>query len=662
MAVIVLLGLLGVYLPLPFQQTYMLVGNIRDTNGQIVSNVRIAVMDENLMPVRSLLIDSSGRFMIKGLRVGNYMIRIETNGTLYEEQTQRIELFSGRRSGRSEETYPIDFVLKFKKGNQPIASGGLVFAQTVSKEARTEYERGLKHLKSNKADQAILSLKKALEIFPDYYDALEALGVEYVKGSQHGTAIPVLMRALEINRNGTRSYYSLGVAYLNLNRYDEAIEQLEACERLNPSNPNTQMMLGLAYGQNRHPERSEAAFKKALQLGGAEAAQAHFYLAGLYNKQGQYRKAWQELEQFLRQAKDVVDPAGIKTMIEKLKEKEKNPPAARSAPSEPAPLAQGAPSGPDPAATSSAPTITDARSEGKEESAAAANVNAGVAPPERVATPPPPVPPLSPEMQELLKQSAAAGGARYQELLSFTYQLKKTRRVLDEHGKSTSVQEQIFEAYPVRGEHVLIRLSTDGVASRTIGEERKQAARSLEEAEAHPPAADGEAATSNDYVSAGVSGMYQGKSGYISISISALMSMCELYAPRAETIADRPMIAFSFRPRFGAAVPLKYSYLTKLVGTIWIDQADQTVTRVEGWPDSAFDLVASTATGSEAALVYRQERQPSGAWFPSIIRLNARGRADLFNGLNWDVVFEFSNYQRFNTNATEKLNSPPPKE
>jgi tetratricopeptide (TPR) repeat protein len=660
MAVIVLLGLLGVYLP--FQQTYMLVGNIRDTNGQIVSNVRIAVMDDNLMPVRSMLVDSSGRFTIKGLRVGNYMIRIETTGTPYEEQTQRIELFSGRRSGQSEEIYPIDFVLKFKKDKQPIASGGLVFAQTVSKEARTEYERGLKHLKSNKTDQAILSLKKALEIFPDYYDALEALGVEYVKGSQHETAVPVLMHALEINRNGARSYYSLGVAYLNLNRYAEAIEQLEASERLNPSNPNTQMMLGLAYGQNRHPERSEAAFKKALVLGGAEAAQAHYYLAGLYNKQGQYRKAWQELEQFLRQAKDVVDSAQIKTMIEKLKEKEKNPPAVQSGPSDPAPSTQDATSGAETAAAPPAPIVADARSNVKDESAPPANAPAVVAPPERAATPPPPVPPLSPEMQELLKQSAAAGGARYQELLSYTYQLKKTRRVLDELGKSANVQEQVFEAYPVRGEHVLIRLSTDGIPSKTLGDERKRAARSLEEAEAHQQAADGEASTTNDYVSAGVSGMYQGKSGYVSISISALMSFCELYAPRTETIADRPTIAFSFRPRFGAAVPLKYSYLTKLVGTIWIDQADQTVTRVEGWPDSAFDLVSSTATGSEAVLIYRQERQPSGAWFPSTIRLNARGRADLFNGLNWDVVFEFSNYQRFDTNATEKLNSPPPKE
>ncbi|HZS05118.1 MAG TPA: hypothetical protein VFD58_09815 [Blastocatellia bacterium] len=39
--------------------------------------------------------------------------------------------------------------------------------------------------------------------------------------------------------------------------------------------------------------------------------------------------------------------------------------------------------------------------------------------------------------------------------------------------------------------------------------------------------------------------------------------------------------------------------------------------------------------------------------------MNAGGRSDLFDGLNWDVIFEFSNYQRFDTNAGEMiLNSP----
>jgi hypothetical protein len=93
---------------------------------------------------------------------------------------------------------------------------------------------------------------------------------------------------------------------------------------------------------------------------------------------------------------------------------------------------------------------------------------------------------------------------------------------------------------------------------------------------------------------------------------------------------------------------------------VWIDQTDKIVTRLEGWPASeeAFDLIQSTAPQNDAALVYRQERQVDGLWFPSLIRLNANGRTDLFNGLNWEVVFEFGSYRRFNTSGNEKINNP----
>jgi tetratricopeptide (TPR) repeat protein len=110
----------------------------------------------------------------------------------------------------------------------------------------------------------------------------------------------------------------LGVAYLNLNRLAEAVERLEAAAHLDPNNPNTQMMLGLAYGNGRFFDKAESAFKKALQLAEAEAADAHFYLAGLYNKQGRYQQARRELELFLKQSKNLKDPAQIKVMIEKL--------------------------------------------------------------------------------------------------------------------------------------------------------------------------------------------------------------------------------------------------------------------------------------------------------------------------------------------------------
>ncbi len=41
--------------------------------------------------------------------------------------------------------------------------------------------------------------------------------------------------------------------------------------------------------------------------------------------------------------------------------------------------------------------------------------------------------------------------------------------------------------------------------------------------------------------------------------------------------------------------------------------------------------------------------------------MNAGGRAELFDGLNWDVVFEFSNYQRFDTSASDAIINPPNK-
>jgi hypothetical protein len=252
----------------------------------------------------------------------------------------------------------------------------------------------------------------------------------------------------------------------------------------------------------------------------------------------------------------------------------------------------------------------------------------------------------------------------HKHLLDYTYQLKKTRRILDERGKSTHTQEQVFEAYPVVGEHVLIKLSDDGIPSRTVSDDRKRAAKQLEEAERQRQSrqqGNGSAqAVNDDYVSAGISGVYNGKPGYVSVNVSAFLRNCEFFSPRVEDTAGRPMVVMNFRPRPGAQVQSNFSYVAKLIGTVWIDQADKIVTRLEGWPASeeAFDLIQSTAPKNDAALVYRQERQADGLWFPSLIRLNANGRTDLFNGLNWEVVFEFGSYRRFDTSANEKISKP----
>jgi tetratricopeptide (TPR) repeat protein len=117
--------------------------------------------------------------------------------------------------------------------------------------------------------------------------------------------------------------YALGVAYLRLNRVDESIEWLQNAAAQDSGNPNAHMMLGLAYGKKQSMDQAEVAFKKAYQLGKANAADAHLYLAGLYDKRKQYGNAWRELELYLKEAKGLKDTTQLREMIAKLKAKEK---------------------------------------------------------------------------------------------------------------------------------------------------------------------------------------------------------------------------------------------------------------------------------------------------------------------------------------------------
>src|SRR5262245_34505591 len=308
------------------QSTFTVIGSVRNQSGQTVDGVRVSVIDENFQPIRTIFVDSSGQFTIRGLGQGRFTFRVETTGTPYEEQTQQVELQALRVRGGNE-TFPLDIVLKFKKGKEPGAGNVSVFAQEVPSPARKEYESGVKSLKNQKTDQAIAFLKKAIQIFPDYYDALELLGTEYIKAAQYEAGLPLLTHALEVNKRSFKCTYGLGVAHLKLNRLPQAIEHLEKAAEMEPNSANAQMMLGLAYGTGGAFDKSEAAFRKALQIGGEAAAEAHFYLAGLFNKQNRYSDARQELEQFLKEAKNIKDHAQVKAMIEKLKEKEKSPPA-----------------------------------------------------------------------------------------------------------------------------------------------------------------------------------------------------------------------------------------------------------------------------------------------------------------------------------------------
>jgi tetratricopeptide (TPR) repeat protein len=163
-------------------------------------------------------------------------------------------------------------------------------------------------------------LRKALEIFPQYFDALELMGTEQVKANEYEAAVPVLTKALEINSRAYSSCLALGVAQYNLKQVQPSIESFRRALLLNERSINANLWLGIALRQTSRPEEAETYLRQADHLSGSKLPDAHWQLALLFNQLKRYKEAADELELFLKVQPDAQDYEQIKKLIARLRQ------------------------------------------------------------------------------------------------------------------------------------------------------------------------------------------------------------------------------------------------------------------------------------------------------------------------------------------------------
>src|SRR5207249_8147329 len=103
-------------------RSFVLLGNIRDVNGQVVGNVRVSLTDENEQPVRTIFSDNAGHFEFKGLRSGRYVVRVEPTGMPYEPRSEQLDLQSLSIRGTTIEPIHLDIILRPRKREEPKAT------------------------------------------------------------------------------------------------------------------------------------------------------------------------------------------------------------------------------------------------------------------------------------------------------------------------------------------------------------------------------------------------------------------------------------------------------------------------------------------------------------------------------------------------------------
>ena len=297
------------------QQSFLnsISGHVSDGRSPI-PNLQVELLNDMDSVIQRTKTDSSGLFAFRRLSTGIFQVRVQTFGTSYIGQTKRVQL------ERTRAFEQVDFVLTGKQTSAMTTAGGAVFVQEVPELARKEFDRGSDLLKNDRRKEGVDSLKKAIEMFPSYFAALELLGMEYVKQQEYEPAIGVLTKAVEVNRRAYQSLYGLSVAQQSLKQLPEAIESMRRAITLNPTSVNANLWMGMLLRQSAKLEEAETYLKQANKLAESKSPDAHWQLALLYNDLKRYREAADELELFLKVQPDSKDIELIKKLIRRLRQ------------------------------------------------------------------------------------------------------------------------------------------------------------------------------------------------------------------------------------------------------------------------------------------------------------------------------------------------------
>lgn len=108
----------------------------------------------------------------------------------------------------------------------------------VDQQAREWYEKGVNANSEGKLNVAVKYLKKAIEIYPDYEDAIFKLGYVLEKLKEYKEALKCYEKVLKLNPDAWDAWYSIGIVYAKMEKYKKSYKYLKKAFELKPDNPN----------------------------------------------------------------------------------------------------------------------------------------------------------------------------------------------------------------------------------------------------------------------------------------------------------------------------------------------------------------------------------------------------------------------------------------
>lgn len=288
-------------------RVYTIQGQVSLPEGMPAGRVLVTLVSRSGVPRQTFTTDH-GRFEFEGIPEGAYFLSAKS----LAEPGLAVEGVETDTTRTATGSLHVSLTLRRDAAASGAPSKAEILTaaeaeQKVPKAARRAFRDAVKFREEDRPEKALESLGRAVELYPDYFQALAERGDLLIARRKLADACKDFERALKLNARYGPALRGAGYCKLEGREFEEAARHLEQSVSAQPTNANAYLLLGIAYLELDRREQAKVALLKALAFNTRRELRAHIYLGNLYARSGQFGEAADELRKYLDANPD--DPA-----------------------------------------------------------------------------------------------------------------------------------------------------------------------------------------------------------------------------------------------------------------------------------------------------------------------------------------------------------------
>jgi tetratricopeptide (TPR) repeat protein len=299
-----------------------IIGELRVARGDSPGRVLVELQFRGAT-MASAYSDNAGKFSFGGLNSNPYHIVINDEHYYPVDQLVVLDTSTSFTSfvniGLSpQENKKQDPLADRQKGSSSNTVAAAEYQKHVPKQAKKEFDRGVKADAEGERDEAVRHYLKALEIAPEYYPAHNNLGSEYLAKADFAAARKEFEQVIHFNQGDAAAYFNLGNACMLMGQMGDAQQYMEEGMRREPNSALGHFLLGSLQMRLGKSAEAETLLRDAIRLD-PSMAQARLQLVNLLLKRGRNNDAVTELRAFVAAFPDNASTPKAKQLLQKLK-------------------------------------------------------------------------------------------------------------------------------------------------------------------------------------------------------------------------------------------------------------------------------------------------------------------------------------------------------